>query len=75
ERDEKKWGRFTVATHIPIVPEEEARANADIMVVLPWHFKNEIIEREQEFLVRGGELIFPLPELEIVRANVKEEVL
>jgi hypothetical protein len=36
------------------------------MLVLPWHFKDGIIQREREFLERGGRLIFPLPEIEIV---------
>ena len=38
----------------------------DYYLVLPWHFKNSILEREQEFLENGGKFIFPLPEIEIV---------
>lgn len=38
----------------------------DYMLVLPWHFKDGIVQREQAFLDRGGRLIFPLPEIEIV---------
>jgi hypothetical protein len=62
-----KWGKFTPGTGIPIVSEEEAREmRPDYMLVLPWHFKEGIVRREQEFLKRGGRLIFPLPEIEIV---------
>ena len=65
--NEDKWGRFTPGTGIPIVSENDARAlNPDYMLVLPWHFKDGIVRREQEFLDRGGRLIFPLPEIEIV---------
>lgn len=62
-----KHGSFTPGSGIPIVSEEEARAmNPDYFLVLPWHFRDHIIQREQEFLEKGGRLIFPLPEIEIV---------
>jgi hypothetical protein len=38
----------------------------DYFLVLPWHFKESILAREQEFLAAGGKMIFPLPEIEIV---------
>ena len=47
--------------------EVEARAlNPDYFLVLPWHFKDGIVRREREFVLRGGKLIFPFPEIEIV---------
>jgi hypothetical protein len=62
-----KFGAFTPGTHIPIISEEEARAmSPDYFLVLPWHFKDSILQREQAFLDRGGKMIFPLPEIEIV---------
>ena len=62
-----KWGCVTPGTHIPIVPEETARAmKPDYFLVLPWHFREGIIQREAGFLAGGGKLIFPLPEVEIV---------
>ena len=62
-----KFGSYTPGTKIPIVSEEEAKAmNPDYFLVLPWHFKDNILEREQEFLHNGGKMIFPLPEIEIV---------
>jgi hypothetical protein len=62
-----KFGCVTPGTHIPIVSEEEARAlDPDFFLVLPWHFKNGIVEREREFLEKGGQMIFPFPEIEIV---------
>ena len=36
------------------------------MLILPWHFRENIIEREKEYLIKGDKLIFPLPEIEIV---------
>ena len=66
DRNPQKWGRRTPATHIPIISEEEARkANPDYFLVLPWHFRQEFIKREADFLASGGKFIFPLPNLEI----------
>lgn len=62
-----KFGAYTPGTNIPIVSEAEAKQMApDYFLVLPWHFKHSILEREKEFLSNGGKFIFPLPEIEIV---------
>ena len=62
-----KFGAYTPGTRIPIISEAEARAmKPDYFLVLPWHFKDGIIKREQEFLDGGGKMIFPFPEIEIV---------
>lgn len=62
-----KFGCFTPGTHIPIISEDEAKKmNPDYFLVFPWHFKHNILEREQEFMKKGGKFIFPLPEIEIV---------
>lgn len=62
-----KWGCVTPGTHIPIIPETVARAmKPDYFLVLPWHFRSGIIQREAEFLAGGGKLIFPLPQVEVV---------
>jgi hypothetical protein len=62
-----KFGAFTPGSHIPIISEEEARAmSPDYLLVLPWHFKEAILQREQAYLDGGGRMIFPFPEIEIV---------
>ena len=62
-----KHGCYTPGTDIPIVSEAEAHAqNPDYFLVLPWHFRSNLLEREQAFLQRGGKMIFPLPNIEIV---------
>ena len=38
----------------------------DYLLVLPWHFKSEIIHRELNYINKGGKLIFPLPKLLII---------
>jgi len=67
EVNPEKYGCYTPGTNIPIVSEADAKAmNPDYMLVLPWHFRDSIIRREEEYLANGGKLIFPLPEIEIV---------
>lgn len=67
EVNEEKFGSFTPGTGIPIISEKDARGmQPDYFFVLPWHFKASIIQRERDFIERGGKFIFPLPEIEIV---------
>lgn len=66
EVNEDKFGSYTPGTHIPIISENEARKmKPDYFLVLPWHFKNTILEREKKYMAQGGKFIFPLPEIEI----------
>ncbi len=39
---------------------------ASTFLVLPWHYKDGIVRCERDFLMGGGKLIFPFPEIEIV---------
>jgi hypothetical protein len=67
EVNQEKFGAFTPGTHIPIISEAEAKAmNPDYFLVLPWHFKDNILLREKEYSAKGGKFIFPLPEIEII---------
>ena len=62
-----KFGSFTPGSRIPIVSEADAHAmQPDYFLVLPWHFKEGILQREQEYLARGRKFIFPFPEIEII---------
>ncbi|MEU5299528.1 class I SAM-dependent methyltransferase [Streptomyces noursei] len=63
----EKSGCFTPGTGIPIVSEDEAKAQRpDQLLVLPWIYRDGFVEREQNFLKSGGQLVFPLPELKIM---------
>ncbi|MBC8411022.1 MAG: methyltransferase domain-containing protein [Rhodobacteraceae bacterium] len=67
ERSPMKFGLKTVGTNIPIVSELEMRAaNPDYLVVLPWHFIKEFVNRESDFLNSGGKFIVPCPEFKII---------
>jgi len=69
EINEDKFGCFTPGTNIPIVSEDDMNkvlGTPDYMLVLPWHFRSNIMIKEKEYLKNGGKLIFPLPKIEIV---------
>jgi hypothetical protein len=62
-----KFGAYTPGTLIPIISEQEAHARKpDYFLVLPWHFRSNLLERESEYLRSGGKMLFPLPSIEIV---------
>ncbi len=70
ERNPDKWGKKTVGTLIPIISEEDARSQKpDYFLVLPWHFINNFLQREQSYLDSGGKFIVPLPEFKIIGAE------
>jgi 2-polyprenyl-3-methyl-5-hydroxy-6-metoxy-1,4-benzoquinol methylase len=67
ERSPYKYGLRTVGTNIPIFSEEDMRKEfPDYLLVLPWHFINEFVEREKDFLNGGGKFIVPCPKFEII---------
>ena len=67
ERNPEKWGTYIASVGIPIISEEQAREEKpDYMLVLPWFFREEFLEREKEYLHSGGHFIFPLPKVEIL---------
>lgn len=71
ERNLNKVGKMT-STGIGIISEETMRANPPAyLLVLPWHFREEIIQREDAFLQQGGQLIFPFPTFEIYSKKPK----
>jgi GDP-D-mannose dehydratase len=73
ERNLNKVGKMT-STGIGIIAEETMRANPPkYLLVLPWHFREEIIQREDQYLENGGQLIFPFPRFEIY--SKKQKVL
>ncbi len=67
ERQPSKYELYTAGSWIPIVSEAEMReAKPDYLFILPWHFVNEFVHRENDFLKNGGKFIIPLPEIQII---------
>ena len=62
-----KYNKFTPGTNIKIISEKAIKKmNPDYFLVLPWHFRDFILKKEQKFIKKGGKFIFPLPDIEIV---------
>ena len=62
ERNKNKIGAHTIGSNIKIISEKFIKnAEPDFKLVLPWHFKREIVLRELNFIKKGGKLILPLP--------------
>ena len=67
ERNKKKYNLYTPGTKIKIISEKSSRSlKPDYYLVLPWHFKKEIVLREKEAIKKGTRFIFPLPKLNII---------
>ncbi len=67
ERNSKKYNLYTPGSKIKIISEALSRFyRPDYYLVLPWHFKKEILLREKEIRRKGTKFIFPLPSLKII---------
>jgi SAM-dependent methyltransferase len=67
ERNKSKYNLYTPGTKIKIISEVVSRFyKPDYYLVLPWHFKNEILIREKEIRKKGTKFIFPLPNFKII---------
>ena len=54
----EKVGKFSPGTHIPIVSISHFHKNLpDIAYLFAWNHKNEIFEKEKDFIKKGGEWI------------------
>ncbi len=66
ERNKNKYNLYTPGTNIKIISEVLSRFyKPDYYLVLPWHFKKEILLRESLIRKKGTKFIFPLPQLKI----------
>ena len=62
DRNPEKDGLYSPGTKIKIISEKKSRnLKPDYYLVLPWHFKKEIIKREKKIIKKGTKFIFPLP--------------
>ena len=66
ERNPNKYGLYTPGSKIKIISEIDSRKlSPDYYLVLPWHFKKEILRRERDTIKNGSKFIFPLPKLTV----------
>jgi hypothetical protein len=66
DRNPVKHGKFLPGTHIPILPVESlAEARPDYVLILPWNLRDEISAQLTYVREWGGNLVVPLPRLEV----------
>jgi SAM-dependent methyltransferase len=66
DRNPYKQGKFLPGTHIPIyAPEKINETRPDFLLVLPWNFKDEIMQQMAYILDWGAQFIVPIPEARI----------
>ncbi|MBA2642204.1 MAG: class I SAM-dependent methyltransferase [Actinobacteria bacterium] len=67
DRNPLKHGLFTPGMHIPVVPVERLlETQPDYVLVIAWNFADEIIAQLDDYRVRGGRFILPIPEPRVV---------
>lgn len=72
ERNPAKVGKYFTPIGVPIISEEEARLlKPDVLIVGPWFFSSEVVERERGHLDRGASIIIPLPIVRVLTGKDK----
>lgn len=69
EVNPRKFGKQTPGSSIPIVDESKLLNGATektLAIVLPWHFRENLLPKLEQYLSQGGQVLFPLPEIEMV---------
>jgi SAM-dependent methyltransferase len=67
DRNPYKQGKFLPGTHIPICPPERiAETRPDLIVILPWNLKKEIINQLAYTRGWGAQFVVPIPNVEVL---------
>jgi hypothetical protein len=67
DRNPYKHGRFTPGTHIPIFPPERiAETRPDVIWILPWNLKDEIVEQLAYAREWGARFLVAVPEVAVL---------
>ena len=63
-----KQGKFTPGMHIPILsPEKGFNESVDFAYLGAWNFKKEIMNKEKDYLKRGGKFITHVPRVKVIK--------
>ena len=66
DRNTYKQGKYLPGTHIPIFPPEKIReTKPDYVLILPWNFKDEIMDQVGYIREWGGRFVVPVPEVRV----------
>jgi SAM-dependent methyltransferase len=62
DRNTHKQGRYVPGVRLPIEsPARILETQPDYVLILPWNFKEEIMDQQSEYRTRGGRFIVPVP--------------
>jgi len=62
-----RHGSYSPGYHIPVVSREILNEKRpDYAVLLAWQYKDPIVQKNQEYLDKGGRFILPLPKIQII---------
>jgi SAM-dependent methyltransferase len=68
DRNPYKQGMFLPGTHIPIFhPDKIQEARPDYVFILPWNFKDEIMQQLSFIREWGGQFVVPIPEVTVYK--------
>jgi SAM-dependent methyltransferase len=66
DRNTYKQGKFTPGTRIPIYPPEHIeKTKPDLVFILPWNLKDEIMKQNAFIRAWGGKFVVPIPEVTV----------
>jgi SAM-dependent methyltransferase len=66
DRNPYKHGKFLPGTHIPIyAPNKIQETKPDYVLILPWNFKEEIMDQMNFIRDWGGQFVVPIPEVKV----------
>jgi hypothetical protein len=76
EAQEQKVGKYYSAVDgLRIISEETMRsARPGLVLVGPYWHKQMFLERERGYLARGGQMLFPLPQFEVVSGGPERDL-
>ncbi len=67
DASEYKQGTFLPGSRIPVVNEEQIELlMPDLVIILPWNIKDEVIDQLNYIKDWGGKFVIPIPKLEIL---------
>lgn len=67
DRNPHKWGMFLPGTHIPIHPPERlTETRPDIILILPWNLRDEIVTQLDYARAWGARFVVPIPEVQVL---------
>jgi methylation protein EvaC len=62
-----KQGKYSPGVHIPVMPYERFKeAYPDYALLFAWNHAGEIIEKESDFMQRGGKFIVYVPSVQVL---------